>query len=113
MSSTIIQRSMSALDVLLGEEGPQMRRILPPTNRLAPKAKCLKRNPTGQAVDTRVWLTGFSRLQGVRGQNQAVIRPQPLCFYCIHAFEVRGGRLDFPTNAPATAAQNSRLGQGQ
>ena len=43
ISSTSIQLSMSALYVLLGEEGPQMRQILPtppPTNRLAPKAKC-------------------------------------------------------------------------
>ena len=43
ISSTSIQLSMSALYVLLGEEAPQMRQILPtppPTNRLAPKAKC-------------------------------------------------------------------------
>ena len=31
----------------------------------------------------------------------------------LYAFEVRGGRLDSPTNAPAAATQNGRLGQGR
>ena len=43
--SMSVEAPMSGLDAVevLGEEGPQMRRILPtpqPTNRLAPKEKC-------------------------------------------------------------------------
>ena len=45
--------------------------------------------------------------------SQAAIRPQVILSHCIHAFEVRGGRLDSPTNAPAAATQNGRLAQGQ
>ena len=39
--------------------------------------------------------------------SQALIRPQVILSHCIHAFEVRGGRLDSPTNAPAAATQMS------
>ena len=45
--------------------------------------------------------------------SQAIIRPQVMLSHCIHDFEVRGGRLESPTNAPAAATQNGRLGQGQ
>ena len=61
-------------------------------------------------MDTRVCRTRFSWLQSVRGLCQATIRPLPLCFYCIHALEVRGGRLDSPTNA--LSSSNSKWPPG-
>ena len=44
---------------------------------------------------------------------QATIRLQVILSHCIYASEVRGGRLESRTNAPAAATQNGRLGQGQ
>ena len=67
ISSTSVEEVVSALHVLLGEEGPERVRILltrptdqSPPSYNPPKAKQRGLDFTRQAVDTRVRLTGFS-----------------------------------------------------
>ena len=100
---------MSGLDVLLGEEGPQMRRILlSQTNCLASKAKCCgfefhQASSEQEGVSHRVLLISARYSPVPHGR-----RPLLLRFHC-GAFEVRGGRVGFSANAPAAAAQNGRM----
>ena len=51
-------------------------------------------NSRGQAVDRRVWRTGFCCVQCVKGVCHAAISPLPLRWHCICAFNVEMAARD-------------------